>query len=148
MRSSFVLLFLTFAALALLPASQGQGQDGRRRRVLRVRGRPRNRVGGVADDRRRPAAPSGPAVSNSSPCPKKEGVQVYADPHSCHNFYKCTNGSLTYEECGNGLLFDQDRAFAGAVHNHCHYNWAVNCGERSEDEIAPRLYRTTEIPRI
>ncbi len=63
---------------------------------------------------------------------------MYADPHSCHNFYKCTNGTLTYEECGHGLLFDPARAFAGAVHNHCHYNWAVTCGERSEEEIQPR----------
>ncbi len=59
---------------------------------------------------------------------------MYADPHSCHNFYKCANGTLTFESCHDGLLFDPDRAFAGAVENHCHYNWAVQCGEREQEE--------------
>ena len=43
---------------------------------------------------------------------------------------------MTYETCENGLLFDTAKAFAGAVHNHCAYNWATNCGEREADNTA------------
>ena len=36
-----------------------------------------------------------------------------------------------YEEvCENGLVFDGH----GAVHNHCNYNWAVDCGKRVYDD--------------
>merc|ERR1711945_45497 len=50
----------------------------------------------------------------------------------------CANGTLTHEACENGLLFDTSKALAGAVYNHCSYNWATNCGEREADN--------TEIP--
>jgi len=33
------------------------------------------------------------------------------------------------ETCENGLLFDGK----GAIHNHCNYNWAVNCDKRIND---------------
>jgi len=59
-------------------------------------------------------------------CEEDYGLQLYPDPSSCHNFYKCANGTLTYEACENGLLFDG----RGAVHNHCNYHWAVNCEGR------------------
>ena len=32
--------------------------------------------------------------------------------------------------CENGLVFDGH----GAVHNHCNYNWAVDCGKRVYDD--------------
>ena len=45
------------------------------------------------------------------------------------------------ETCENGLLFDGK----GAVHNHCNYNWAVDCKGRQWDRkfiklIICRLY--------
>ena len=48
-------------------------------------------------------------------------------------FYKCANGTLTLETCGNGLLFDESRALAGSAHNHCAYNWEAECGARPAD---------------
>lgn len=65
----------------------------------------------------------------SPECPEQHGVQAYAHPESCNLFFLCTNGTLTVEQCENGLLFDGK----GAVHNHCNYNWAVHCGERKAD---------------
>jgi len=62
-------------------------------------------------------------------CPEQYGEQAYAHPDSCDQFFKCTNGTLTLEQCENGLLFDGK----GAVHNHCNYNWAVDCGTRQFD---------------
>lgn len=55
--------------------------------------------------------------------------QAYAHPDNCDQFFLCTNGTLTLETCENGLLFDGK----GAVHNHCNYNWAVECGTRKFD---------------
>ena len=49
---------------------------------------------------------------------------------------QCANGTLTFETCENGLLFDIAKALAGAVHNHCSYNWATDCGERIPDLTA------------
>ncbi|KAJ8682729.1 hypothetical protein QAD02_018521 [Eretmocerus hayati] len=62
-------------------------------------------------------------------CPEPFGEQAYAHPDSCHLFFLCTNGTLSIETCENGLLFDGK----GAVHNHCNYNWAVDCGNRAHD---------------
>ena len=62
-------------------------------------------------------------------CPEPFGEQAYAHPENCDQFFLCTNGTLTLETCENGLLFDGK----GAVHNHCNYNWAVECGERKHD---------------
>lgn len=56
-------------------------------------------------------------------------LQAYAHPEQCDQFFLCTNGTLTLETCENGLLFDGK----GAVHNHCNYNWAVDCGHRVHD---------------
>ncbi|XP_026461601.1 protein obstructor-E-like [Ctenocephalides felis] len=67
--------------------------------------------------------PDGPA------CPEQHGEQAYAHPEQCDQFFLCTNGTLTLETCENGLLFDGK----GAVHNHCNYNWAVDCGHRVHD---------------
>lgn len=56
-------------------------------------------------------------------------LQAYAHPELCDQFFLCTNGTLTVETCENGLLFDGK----GAVHNHCNYHWAVDCGHRKAD---------------
>ena len=64
-----------------------------------------------------------------SSCPEQYGEQAYAHPEHCDQFFLCTNGTLTLETCENGLLFDGK----GGVHNHCNYNWAVECGERVYD---------------
>lgn len=71
------------------------------------------------------------------PCPDPYGVHAYAHPEDCNSFFLCTNGTLTLEHCENGLLFDGH----GAVHNHCNYYWAVNCGHRKHD----RNYTLTNI---
>jgi len=62
-------------------------------------------------------------------CPEPFGEQAYAHPDHCDQFFLCTNGTLTLETCENGLLFDGK----GAVHNHCNYNWAVDCGPKKFD---------------
>ena len=56
-------------------------------------------------------------------CPEKEGVQTYPNTEYCDRFFLCVNGTLTEEECENGLAYDG----VGSVHNHCNYNWAVDC---------------------
>lgn len=56
-------------------------------------------------------------------------MQAYAHPDNCDQFFLCTNGTLTLETCENGLLFDGK----GNVHNHCNYNWAVDCETRKFD---------------
>lgn len=66
------------------------------------------------------------AYEDITSCPEQYGLQTYAHPTNCDQFYKCANGTLTLETCENGLLFDG----AGSVHNFCNYHWATNCGER------------------
>ena len=68
-----------------------------------------------------------------SSCPEPFGLQLYPDPATCNRFFKCANGTLTHEACENGLLFDRNKAFSGAVNNHCAYNWDSNCDERPAD---------------
>ena len=63
-------------------------------------------------------------------CPEKSGQQAYAHPEECDQFYLCTNGTLTLERCQNGLLF---KGGPGAVHNHCHYHWDVDCSVRHKE---------------
>ena len=58
---------------------------------------------------------------------------MYEDPLSCNHFFKCANGTLTHEQCENGLLFEPATSLAGAVHNHCSYNWAAQC--LGEDKV-------------
>ncbi len=43
------------------------------------------------------------------------GLQVYPHPDSCNHYYKCANGSLTLETCGNGLLFNEATALRGTA---------------------------------
>ncbi|XP_011164126.1 protein obstructor-E [Solenopsis invicta] len=78
-------------------------------------------------------APTVPIQSSTlldaPPCPDPYGIHAYAHPDDCGAFFLCTNGTLTFEYCENGLLFDGH----GAVHNHCNYNWAVDCGNRKAD---------------
>ena len=65
---------------------------------------------------------------------------------SCNQFYKCANGTLTLETCGNGLLYDEARGQAGAAHNHCSYNWEADCGQRYRVKtwnIAERDFKLT-----
>jgi len=100
-------------ALASLASAQ--------RGVVRVRGRARN-IGGVA-----PVAAPLPVAAAAPGCPEPFGLQVYEDPLSCNHYFKCANGTLSYEQCENGLLFEPATALAGAVHNHCSYNWAAQC---------------------
>merc|ERR1711971_270682 len=71
-------------------------------------------------------------------CPETYGVQVYPHEQYCDKFYKCVNGTLTEEICENGLVFDG----YGDIHNHCNYNWAVDCGKRVYDDtpISPRIH--------
>jgi len=66
------------------------------------------------------------------PCPDTYGLETNPNPEYCNQFYKCENGTLTLETCENGLLYDGK----GNVHNHCNYNWAVDCEKRIND-VAP-----------
>lgn len=66
----------------------------------------------------------------NSECPEKLGVQTYAHSEHCDQFYLCTNGTLTLEQCGNGLLYDGK---GGAAYHHCNYHWAVDCGARKAE---------------
>ena len=75
----------------------------------------------------------GGGVEGPDSCPVFDGVQVTADPASCHQFYKCENGTMTLETCENGLLFDQEMALTDAIHNYCVYQWKVECGDRLAD---------------
>ncbi|KAJ0180981.1 hypothetical protein K1T71_003066 [Dendrolimus kikuchii] len=74
-------------------------------------------------------ASAGIVLDHAPGCPEQYGVQAYAHPELCDQFFLCTNGTLTVETCENGLLFDGK----GAVHNHCNYHWAVECGTRKAD---------------
>lgn len=67
--------------------------------------------------------------SGSSQCPEQHGEQTYVHPDYCDQFYLCTNGTLTLEQCGNGLLYDGK----GAAYHHCNYHWAVDCGNRKAE---------------
>merc|ERR1712072_771034 len=71
-----------------------------------------------------------PAGAQYASCPEPYGLQVYPHDQYCDKFYKCANGTLTEETCENGLVFDG----YGAIHNHCNYNWAVDCGKRVYDD--------------
>lgn len=75
----------------------------------------------------------GYSAEQASQCPEKHGEQTYPHPDYCDQFYLCTNGTLTLEQCGNGLLYDGK----GAAYHHCNYHWAVDCGSRK----AERTYR-------
>ena len=68
-------------------------------------------------------------------CPEQHGVQTYAHPDLCDHFFKCTNGTVSLEKCENGLLYDGK----GNVHEHCNYNWAVDCGTRKADSTYTEL---------
>lgn len=62
-------------------------------------------------------------------CPEPFGVQTYEHPEACDHFFLCVNGTLSLEQCENGLLYDGK----GAVHNHCNYHWGVDCGHRKAE---------------
>jgi len=79
------------------------------------------------------AQPTGELITGVE-CPEPEGLQVYPNPDSCHTFYKCANGTLTLETCGNGLLFNEATSLLGSAHNHCSYNWQTNCDTREHDD--------------
>merc|ERR1712117_821661 len=70
------------------------------------------------------------ALAQYSACPEPYGLQTYPHEGYCDKFYKCANGTLTEEVCENGLVFGGH----GSVHNHCNYNWAVDCGKRVYDD--------------
>lgn len=65
----------------------------------------------------------------SNSCPESYGEQVYAHPEACDQFVLCLNGTLSVEQCENGLLYDGK----GDVHNHCNYYHEVDCGSRKAD---------------
>ncbi|XP_065202225.1 protein obstructor-E-like [Planococcus citri] len=69
----------------------------------------------------------------SNSCPETYGEQTYHHPELCDHFVLCVNGSLSVEQCENGLLYDGK----GNVHQHCNYYWDVDCGTRKADHIAP-----------
>ena len=108
--TAFILLFL-----ASTTTSQESDRGGRKlvKKVRRLEG-----TGGL---------------EGGAGCPVFDGVQVYADPASCNQFYKCENGSMSLETCENGLLFDQEMALTDAIHNYCVYQWKVDCGDRLAD---------------
>ena len=82
-------------ALALLLMEGGECQQQRGRRI-RVRGRRiRPSAGSTA------AAPTQDTSNSAAGCPEPEGLQLYPDPNTCHAFYQCANGTLTYEVKGN-----------------------------------------------
>jgi len=78
------------------------------------------------------APPTGQLITDVA-CPEPEGLQLYPKEDNCNQFYKCANGTLTLETCGNGLLFDESKGLAGSTHNHCSYNWDSDCGNRPAD---------------
>lgn len=67
----------------------------------------------------------------TSSCPEQEGLQTYFHPEHCDHYIKCANGSLSIEQCENGLLYDGK----GNVHEHCNYHWDVDCGQRKADVV-------------
>lgn len=67
----------------------------------------------------------------SNSCPESYGEQTYAIPDHCDQFVLCVNGSLSIEQCENGLLYDGK----GNVHNHCNYYWDVDCGPRKANRM-------------
>lgn len=69
-------------------------------------------------------------LGQSSGCQERYGVQTYPHETYCDKFYLCVNGTFSEETCENGLVFDGH----GNVHNHCNYNWAVDCGNRVYDD--------------
>ncbi|XP_060833765.1 protein obstructor-E [Rhopalosiphum padi] len=71
------------------------------------------------------------SAERSSQCPEQHGEQTYAHPDYCDQFYLCTNGTLTLEQCGNGLLYDGK----GAAYHFCNYHWAVDCGNRKAELV-------------
>merc|ERR1711993_142699 len=73
---------------------------------------------------------AGSAKAQYASCPEPYGLLLYPHEQYCDKFYKCANGTLYEEVCENGLVFDGH----GAVHNHCNYNWAVDCGKRVYDD--------------
>ena len=79
------------------------------------------------------APPTGQLITDIT-CPEPEGLQLYPKEDTCNQFYKCANGTLTLETCGNGLLYDEKRGFSGFAHNHCTYNWEADCGARPADD--------------
>ena len=78
------------------------------------------------------APPTGQLITDTA-CPEPEGLQLYPKEDNCNQFYKCANGTLTLETCGNGLLYDESKGLAGSTHNHCSYNWEADCGNRPAD---------------
>ncbi|RWS07149.1 Chitin binding Peritrophin-A domain containing protein 8-like protein, partial [Dinothrombium tinctorium] len=55
-------------------------------------------------------------------CPL-EGVYSFPHETDCDKYYLCTNGTFTFEECPNGLLYSVN----GAVFKFCAFQWNVNC---------------------
>jgi len=74
------------------------------------------------------------AAAQVEQCPEQYGLQTYPDPTGCDRYYKCANGTLTQETCGNGLSFSG----LGAVHENCDYHWRVQCGDRPFDLVQSR----------
>lgn len=108
--------------------SMASSQRTRSRKVLRRR----PAAGGRAQSFPVPSQP--PAAQQqqeaSGQCPELEGLQVYPHPDSCNHYFRCANGSLSLETCGNGLLFNEATSLAGSAHEHCSYYWQTDCGGR------------------
>jgi hypothetical protein len=59
-------------------------------------------------------------------CPEI-GELSYGHEEECDRYYLCINGTLTFEQCPNGLLHI---GLHGAVYGHCGFPWNVNCGKK------------------
>ncbi|XP_015788706.1 protein obstructor-E [Tetranychus urticae] len=63
--------------------------------------------------------------SDSIQCPG-EGLYTAAHQTDCDKYYLCRNGTLTLENCPNGLLY----GVQGAVYEFCVHNWKIDCQGR------------------
>ena len=69
----------------------------------------------------------GPQYGN---CPE-EGEFGWAHETACDQYYKCTNGTFSHEQCPNGLVFDDKNP----VYDFCTFYWKVDCGEKTIGEF-------------
>ncbi|KAG1649715.1 Protein obstructor-E [Nymphon striatum] len=59
-------------------------------------------------------------------CPKI-GVFAREHPSICESFYLCVNGTLSFETCPNGLVFNE----YSKTYHFCDYPHNINCGYRN-----------------
>ncbi|XP_013788016.1 protein obstructor-E-like, partial [Limulus polyphemus] len=79
-----------------------------------------------------PAPLTAPDVEPINDCPEY-GVFAYPHLQACDKYYKCENGTFTWETCPNGLVFSEN----GGVYDFCTYPWNVNCGDKERADPIP-----------